>query len=202
MRPPSMPLDRMLAACGIVGVVGFVAAWAIGGRLVDGYSGIDDAISQLAAVDSSARALMSAGFVAFGIGVPLFAQALRTALGGPAWIAATVTGLATLGVAVTPLGRFDAAHYVFAAGGYASLAATPLLAAVTLRRRGATRRANLSIACGAVSAALLAASTLDPVHGLTQRLGLGVTDAWIVATAVVIIRQTRRPTGGHVTQTA
>jgi hypothetical membrane protein len=181
-------LQRCLAASGIAGVTGFVAAWVIGGRIVDGYSGIDEAISQLAAIASPARGVMSAGFVAFGVGVPLFAQALRRELGGPAWIAATVTGLATLGVAATPLGRFDVAHYVAAAIGYASLAATPLLAAVTLRRSGATRAANWSTACGVASGVLLVASTLDPAHGLTQRLGLAVTDAWIVVAAATIIR--------------
>lgn len=180
--------EAVLAACGLAGVVGFVAAWAVGGRMVDGYSGIDDAISQLAAIGSPARGVMTAGFVVFGIGVPLFAQALRTELGGAAWIAATVTGLATLGVAATPLGRFDAAHYVFAAIGYASLAATPLLASRTLRDRGSTRAANWSVACGVASALLLAASTLDAAHGLTQRLGLGVTDVWIVVAALAILR--------------
>lgn len=184
----SSTTDAVLAACGLLGVVGFVAAWAVGGQLVDGYSGIDDAISQLAAIGSPARAMMSAGLVVFGIGVPLFAQALRSALGGPAWIAATVTGLATLGVALTPLGRFDTAHYVFAGVGYVSLAATPLLAARTLRARGATRSANWSVGCGLVTAVLLAASTMDTAHGLTQRLGLGVTDAWIVVVAAAIIR--------------
>ncbi len=134
--PSPSPLERGLAVCGVVGVVGFVGAWAIAAQFVDGYSGVDDAISRLAAVDSPVRGWMTAGFVAFGVGVPLFAQALRTTLAGPAWIAATVTGLATLGVACTPLGRYDTAHFVFATIGYVSLAATPLLASRTLRDRG------------------------------------------------------------------
>jgi hypothetical membrane protein len=182
-------LDRALAACGIVGVVGFVGAWTVGARMVDGYSSVGDAISQLAAVDAPSRALMAAGFVAFGVGVPLFAQALRRMLSGPAWVAATVTGLSTLGVAATPLGRYDAAHYVFATVGYVSLAATPILASTALRRAGADRAAGWSVACGAVTAALLAASAIDPGHGLTQRLGLGVTDLWIVVAASTILRR-------------
>lgn len=185
---PSAPA-RALAACGIVGVVGFVAAWTLGAGLVDGYSSVDDAISQLAAVGSPARAVMTGGFVAFGVGVPLFAQALRRVLPGPAWIAATVSGLATLGVAATPLGRYDTAHYVFATLGYVALAATPLLASRTLRRAGAGRAANWSVVCGVLTALLLAASAVDPGHGLTQRLGLGVTDLWIVLAAVAIIRR-------------
>lgn len=187
--PRSSTLDRWFAACGIVGVVGFVAAWVIGGRMVEGYSSVDDAISRLAAVDASSRTVMTAGFVAFGIGVPLFAQALRRTLCGPAWIAATVSGLATVGVAATPLGRFDVAHYVFATIGYVSLAATPILAAGALRDRGDRTAAAWSVACGVATAVLLTASTLDPGHGATQRLGLGVTDLWIVAMSVSIIRR-------------
>lgn len=182
---------KALAACGIAGVVAFVAAWAIGGMSLDGYSTVQEAISQLAAVDRPTRASMTAGFVAFGLGVPLFAQALRRTLGGPAWIAATTTGMATLGVAATPLGRFDAAHLWFATLGYASLAATPLLAAPTLRARGSRLAANWSLACGVASAVLLAASTIDVANGVTQRLGLGLVDLWIVVAAVSIIRTPR-----------
>ncbi len=185
-------LERGLALCGIVGVVGFVAAWAVAAQFVEGYSSIDDAISQLAAVDSPVRGWMTAGFVAFGLGVPLFAQALRTTLAGPAWIAATVTGLATLGVACTPLGRYDSAHFVFATIGYVSLAATPLLASRTLRDCGAVGLARWSVACGLATALLLAATMIDAGHGLTQRLGLGITDLWIVAVAVGI-SSTRLP---------
>lgn len=172
--------------CGVVGVVGFVGAWAIAAQFVDGYSGVDDAISRLAAVDSPVRGWMTAGFVAFGVGVPLFAQALRTTLAGPAWIAATVTGLATLGVACTPLGRYDTAHFVFATIGYVSLAATPLLASRTLRDRGEVGAARWSVACGLATALLLTASMIDTGHGLTQRLGLGITDVWIVVVALGI----------------
>lgn len=184
---PASTLERCLAACGIVGVVGFVAAWAIAGQIRDGYSGVDQAISQLAAVDSPGRGGMTAGFVAFGLGVPLFGQALRRALHGPAWIAATITGIATLGVAATPLGRYDVAHNVFAVIGYVSLAATPLLAAKALHDRGTPRAARWSAACGIATAVLLTASAFDTGHGLTQRLGLGITDAWIVAAALCII---------------
>ena len=184
--PSPTALERGLAVCGIVGVVGFVGAWAIAAQFVEGYSGIDDAISRLAAVDSPVRGWMTAGFVAFGVGVPLFALALRTTLAGSAWIAATVTGIATLGVACTPLGRYDTAHFVFATIGYVSLAATPLLASRTLRDRGEVGAARWSVACGLATALLLTASVIDTGHGLTQRLGLGITDVWIVVVALGI----------------
>ena len=60
-------------------------------------------ISLLAASDASTRGLMSAGFVCFGIAVPVFAFQLRQTLTGPTWMAVLVSGLATLGVAAFPL---------------------------------------------------------------------------------------------------
>lgn len=174
---------RWLALGGIAGVGGFVAAWAVSGLQRDGYSLVDDAISRLAEVGTPRRSQMTAGFIAFGVGVPLYAQALRRAIPGPAWIAATATGVATLGVAAAPLGRSDTAHYVFAIVGYATLAATPLLAAPRMRERGAVRWSQASTAAGVGSAMVLSASAFDPGHGLTQRIGLGITDLWIIATS-------------------
>ena len=127
---------RRAALGGIVGVAGFVAAWLWCGAVRPGYDPVDDAISQLAAVGAPDRRLMTAGFVAFGVGIPLYAQALRAALDGPAWITATLTGLATLGVAAAPLGRADTAHNLFAGFGYITLAATPLLASIAMPRPG------------------------------------------------------------------
>jgi hypothetical membrane protein len=185
--------DRVLAACGIVGVGGFAMAWIGTGWTRDGYSPVSDAISRLAGVDAPGRNWMTAGFVVFGIGVPLYAHALRKAVPGPAWITATLTGLATLGVAATPLGAADAAHYVFAIIGYATLAATPLLTARSFRHIGAMRWAAWSTACGTASAIFLALSALDPAHGLTQRIGLSITDGWIVATAWSMARHSQLP---------
>jgi hypothetical membrane protein len=185
--------DRVLAACGIVGVGGFAMAWIGTGWTRDAYSPVRDAISRLAEVDAPGRNWMTAGFIVFGIGVPLYAQALRKAVPGLAGITATLTGLATLGVAATPLGAADAAHYVFAIIGYATLAATPLLAAASFRRVGAVRWATWSIACGTASAIFLALSALDPAHGLTQRIGLSITDGWIVATAWSMARHGELP---------
>jgi len=40
----------------------------------------------------------------------------------------------------------------------------------------------------------LLATVAGPAHGLFQRLGLTIGDAWIVATAVAL---TRHPSSGH-----
>ncbi len=154
---------------GVAGPVAFVSAWLAGGALRPGYSPVEDAISELAAVGSSTRPLMTAGFVAFGVGVGVYAAALRTAVPGPAWITAAVTGLATLGVAGFPLDvspTLDLVHGGFATLGYVTLAATPLLAARPLAASGHPRAAIASAAIGVASGLVLAATVLGPAHGL------------------------------------
>ncbi|HEX4905724.1 MAG TPA: DUF998 domain-containing protein [Acidimicrobiales bacterium] len=173
----------MKVAAGVLGPTAFVAAWAIAGARRAGYSPVDDAISRLAEVGASSRPLMNAGFVTFGVAVPTFAVAARQALGPPATAALVVAGLSTLGVAATPLGPGpDTAHGVFAGIGYLAMAAAPVLAD---RRRGAL--------VSAIAAASLVATTVGPAHGMFQRLGLGVVDAWIVVTA---LRQRREKRSG------
>ena len=170
--------------------MGFVTAWIVAGALTPGYDPIDHAISRLAEVGAPHRGIMSAGFVVFGLGVPLYAIALRYALGGLAWATAAVAGLATLGVAAFPLegAAGNDAHAAFAAVGYGALAATPILAASELGRRRLLTWARLSWVCGLLSAICLAGSLIDPVTGLLQRLGLTLVDAWIVATSIAILR--------------
>jgi hypothetical membrane protein len=181
---------RRDAVGGVVGPVAFVAAWSLAGLSARHYSATQDAISLLAQTGAPTRAAMTTGFIVFGVGVPVYGRALRAAIGGPAWITAVATGVATLGVAAAPLGAptRDTVHAWFAAAGYVTLAATPLFASVQLSRHGRRRWARASVLSGIASAACLVATTAGPAHGLFQRLGLGVVDVWIVATAVEMIR--------------
>ncbi len=72
------------AAGGLIGPVGFVGAWIIGGLIKPDYSPVEDAISRLAAIGASTRPLMTCGFVCFGVAVPTYAWALRRWMGvGP-----------------------------------------------------------------------------------------------------------------------
>ncbi len=185
------PAWRGSAWGGIAGPGVFVAAWLVGGAIRRGYSPIDDAISQLAAVGTPGRSLMTAGFVGFGVGVPIYAMALRRSVPGPAWGTAVATGLATLGVAAVPLGASsttDTAHAGLAALAYVALAATPLLAAGPLRASGRRPAAAASVATGVTTALCLAATTLGPAHGLLQRAGLTLGDAWLAASAAWMLR--------------
>ena len=188
---------RRLALGGIVGPAAFVGGWFAGALRTPGYSMVGDAISRLAAVHAPTRGLMTGGFVVFSVGVGTFSGALRTHFTDKSWIAAATTAAATLAVGLFPLDHsstVDVLHGIAATIGYVSLAATPFLASGTLRRRGYQRAANTSIAVAAFSALCLAATTVGPAHGLFQRLGLTVSDAWLVAAAVAILtRRWRQP---------
>lgn len=199
MRPSSRSVvdagaGSLAALGGVIGPAVFVAAWAVLGARTPGYSATEDAISRLAAGGASTQAAMTAGFVVFGTGLPLFGSSLRRALPGPAWVLATATGIATLGVAATPLGSSggDALHGAFAGVGYATLAAVPLAAAGPLAACGRRRWAQWSVVAGVASAACLAATVLGPRHGLFQRAGLTIADVWVVAAAIDMLRSGRR----------
>jgi hypothetical membrane protein len=173
----------------VLGPAAFVGAWAVLGRRLPGYDPTQDAISRLAADGAPDAAWMSAGFVAFGIGVPLFGLALRDALDGPAWTTAVATGVATLGVAAFPLDGWagDGPHNLAAGIGYVTLAATPLLAAAPLRRLGHRRAAIGSRVVGTAALVSLALTTVDEHSGLFQRIGLTLGDAWLVVAAVGLL---------------
>ncbi len=181
---------RLLPVAGIVGPAAFIAAWVVAGTLTAGYSWTDDAISRLAAVGAPDRLLMTAGFVGFGVAVPLYAIVLRRYLAGPAWVAAATTGAATLGVALFPLGTstaVDGAHNAMAVSGYLALAAIPLLAARPLVEAHHRTAAVGSRVVAGLAGASLAASLVGPSHGLYQRAGLTLVDVWLMASALVII---------------
>ena len=186
MIPAARVRQQLLG--GVVGPVAFVAAWVLAGASASGYSAINDAISDLAAIDAgrSTRLLMSLGFVVFGIGLIQFGLALRELVRGPAWIAAIATGACTLGVAATPLGGWfgDGVHAAFAGLGYVTLVLLPLLAAGPLARAGRRTLGRAAVVIAAVAAVCLIVSTLGPAHGFWQRLGLTVVDGWIVITAL------------------
>jgi hypothetical membrane protein len=180
---------RRLAVGGLVGPAAFVTAWAVLGTRIDGYDPMQDAISRLAADGAPDQALMTAGFVTYGLGLALFAVPLREGLAGRAWMTAAATGAAALGVAALPLDGWagDAPHNAAAALGYLTLAATPLLAAGPLAALGHRRWAARSRLAGALSGLCLVATTVDEASGFFQRAGLTIGDAWIVACAVILL---------------
>ena len=188
-----MPIrERLLAAAGVIGPCAFIADWAILGVRAKDYSPVSDAISELARMHATTRPAMTAGFIVFGAALPTYAIALRHALPGHAWKFAAANGLATLGVAAFSLGTPTSGdiHGAFAAVAYTTLAATPIAASVVLRRKGDRALARTSVGTGLVCAAALIASVAGPadVHGLLQRIGLTIGDAWIIASAISMMR--------------
>ena len=184
-------MSRWQAACGVLAPASFVSAWVVCGALRDGYDPVEQAISQLARVGTPDRAGMTAGFVGFGLLLPVFARSLPSVLSaGPALRrTATVAGVSTLLVAALPLqreagGTGDALHAAAAGIGYLAMAASPALAVRPLWGEGRRSAAVTSAAVSAVSAGALVASLTTGPTGLWQRVGLGVVDAWFAAVAV------------------
>jgi hypothetical membrane protein len=195
--PKDRRLKSALAAGGVVGPAVFVIDWAVLGTQRADYRPVDDAISRLAEIGASTRPEMTAGFIVYGAGLVCYGIALRRDLPGSAGWLGIGTGLATFGVALFPLGHptSGAIHAGFAVLGYIGLSALPLVAARRLRLQGRTTTARLATVAGAVSAAFLLASVVGgPGHGLTQRIGLTVGDAWVGVTAFNLIRH--RADGG------
>lgn len=189
-------MSRLRQVCGVLAPASFIGAWAVCGALRDGYDPVEQAISQLAREGTAGRLGMTAGFVGFGVLLPVFARELPALVSGGAAVrrAATVAGLATLGVAALPLqvdegGVGDTLHAVAAGTGYLAMIATPAIAAVSLARSGRRTAAAASVAVSAVSAVSLGLSVTNGPTGLWQRVGLGVVDVWFAAVAVSGLRR-------------
>ena len=180
---------RRAALGGVVGPVAFILTWTLASVIQPGYSARDDAISELAAVGADTRVFMTVGFVVFALCLFPCAMALRSTLGGGAWICAAAMGVFTLVVAAIPLGqstRTDHWHGIVAVLGYTSLAITPLLAIRPLLERGRRGAATLSVAMAAVSGIALLLSDTTPLTGLFQRIGLTAGQVWIAGAALTI----------------
>lgn len=194
-----MGITRPALLAGIAGPAAFVSAWVTGGLIKDGYSPTHDTISRLAEQGASTRPLMTAGFLGFGVLMPLFAVELGRALNSPGVAVAVATsGFGTLAVAAFPVsvagGTFsDSAHYLAAGVAYAANVVAPLLAGRHLGGARA-RRASYALAV-AVAAALVGSLQVDEFTGLLQRVGLTLFDMWAVAMAV---QCRQKLDGGHV----
>jgi hypothetical protein len=195
-------VDRRSVAAwgGIAGPAAFITAWAVLGAATDGYDPVHDPISRLAATDADTRTAMTAGFLVFSSGVAAYAGPLRRTFGGPTAAAALTTAAATAAVAALPLeGPGGGVPHAAAAGlAYAALAAVPLLGGLALRTRddrsSTSRWAAWSFAAAAVTGTSLAASAFAPTHhGLLQRIGLTVGDAWLIASALGVLGASRGP---------
>jgi hypothetical protein len=182
---------RVAAIGGIAGPAAFIGAWATLGARAENYAPTQDPISRLAAVGAPTRAEMTGGFIAFAVGVSLYALSARDRLSPRVASFALANAAATLGVAAVPLEGFggSTAHAAAAGSAYAALAALPAAGATALDERGHRAAARASRVTAVLVGAALLWSVVGPTrHGLFQRLGLTLGDVWIAATAVWILR--------------
>jgi hypothetical protein len=162
------------------------------------YSPVSQAISQLAQIGSPGRWPMTGGFLVYGAATMAFAGGSGSILPSTSRWLIGISGAATLAVAAFPLdasGR-SLLHGIAAGVGYLSLAGAPLAFSFAPgkgagRTTGGFRPISLvnasvaSVLAGLTSGAFLLASVIAGTrHGLYQRIGLTVGDAWIVATAL------------------
>ena len=191
-RPPPVrpaPWARAAVLGGVVGPAAFIAAWGVLGATRADYEPTTRYISDLAAIGAPTRPWMTAGFVAYGIGLPLYGVAVRAYGRRAIGSLAIVTGLSTLGVAAFPLGAGSSHGHVIAAGiGYATIAAIPVVGAVRLARGRRFGWAALSAAVGVASATALVVSTKGAHPGLWQRTGLTLSDVWVAGHAIALFR--------------
>lgn len=184
-------MSRAARFAGVAGPAAFVGAWVVGSAVKDGYSPVSDAISRLAERGASTQPLMTAGFLGFGVLMPVFARGLGQALDSRAVQAAvTTSAVGTLAVAALPLTpeggtTVDSLHVVAAAVAYAANVLGPIAAVPHLGSRRA-RRASCVLSA-AIAAALVGSIALDDVTGLLQRVGLTMYDAWAVALALSVV---------------
>ncbi|MGQ0624480.1 MAG: DUF998 domain-containing protein [Sporichthyaceae bacterium] len=184
---PTASADRrtqLAWATGVAGPAAFIGAWAAGGILAEGYSPAGDTISRLAEQGAATAPLMTAGFVGFGLLMPIFARELGRSLDSVGVrVAVTISALGTLSVAafaVTAEGgtSADSIHYASAGAAYAANVLAPLLAArhlITAHERRLSR-----LAAAAIAAALVGSLLTKDLTGLLQRTGLTLFDAWAI----------------------
>lgn len=203
-----VPRWAVVAAwAGLLGVVLYVAGWALAGAMRPGYDARQQAISELFALGApwSSRWLVVAGLVVSGVALVVFAAALDRALPGvgrtgPALVA--LAGAGTLAIVAAPCSpgcpgaaasTIDLAHTIAAAIGYLALITAPL--AVGWRVRAlAPRLAVWSFVLGGLALSGFLVRYLgvaDVVPGWQQRAFNTIADAWYVLVAVWLIRRPR-----------
>jgi hypothetical membrane protein len=195
---------RSLAWAGVVGPVAFAIAAIVGG-LVNGtgYSPVHQFVSELAAVGSPARVLMTIGFLALGLSLVVFAWSVRRLWRGAA-VLAVVIALSGAGTLMAGTFSCDAGcpthggrsthqqlHDLSSVLTFSTWIVAPFVAGWPRRR---TRYGRLSLALGvlALAGGFVVASfgdrqPTDPV-GLWQRVLLAVVGLWFVLTALQVRR--------------
>lgn len=205
--PAPRPWVAAVAVAGVAGVLAYVATWAVGGVVWDGYDPTRQAISELFAIGAPAttRVPLSAGLALSGLGLAAFGWAMDVGLPGRGRIGpalAVLSGVMTVAVVFFPCTAgcpgagtsfTDTMHVVTAGTGYVALMLAPLATSWRVRHH-LPGLAMAGIVLGGGALALFLARTVGfaPTYsGLQQRVFNTTADAWYVVAAVVLVRRSR-----------
>lgn len=196
----------VVAVLGVVGVVAYVAAWAVGGALWGDYDPTRQAISELFAhgAPTRTRLPLSLGLLLSGVGLVAFAWAMHVGLPGRGRLGpllAATSGVMTVAVVAFPCtagcpgagaSLTDTLHVVTAGTGYTALVLAPLATGWRVRR-DLPGLALASAVLGGGALLAFAVHTMATVSsaGLLQRGFNTAADLWYVVAAVVIVRRQR-----------
>lgn len=204
---------RAVAIAAVGAVLAYVASWAVGGVVWEGYDPARQAISELFAIGSpvATRLPLSVGLVGSGVGLVAFGWALEVVLpgrgrAGP--MLAALSGLMTAAIVAFPCtagcpgygsSMTDSMHVVVAGTGYVALILAPLAVAQRVHAHEPSF-ARASLLIGGLAMALFVVATLGALEdwgGLQQRLYNTTADLWYVLAAAFILRRPPRQGDAH-----
>lgn len=204
--------ERTLMVLTIVGVLVYVATWAVLGVLADGYDPLQQAISELFDLSvpvwqrrTLAGVLLVTGLALLPVGPVLDRLLPGEGRLGPAL--AVLAGLGTMTVAFFPCTEgcpgngtslTDTMHTVLAGGGYVGLVAAPLAFAWRLRDTAWRDLAVAGVVLGGLATVGFLVRNLggiDAYAGLQQRVFNTLADAWYVLAAAVVLRRGQAASG-------
>lgn len=196
------PVPGWALASAVAAPVAMIGGWTLAAALQDGFDPVRETISALAASDTTAPWVMTAGLALTGVAHVVTAAGLRP-LPRVARAVHALGGVATLAVAALPVDVAPHPHGVAAGIGFGALALWPAVGWSPTGRGVRSRRAALT-AAGVLSGLLvlfvveLQGVTPDggAATGLSERLVAGAQALWPLAVVVALRREqvrTRRP---------
>lgn len=195
-----------VAVVGVLGVVAYVAAWALGGVLWADHDPTRQAISELFAhgAPTVARLPLTLGLLLSGVGLVAFAWAMHVGLPGRGRLGpllAAFSGVMTVAVVAFPCtagcpgvgtSLTDTLHVVTAGTGYTALVLAPLATGWRVRH-DLPGLAVASVVLGGGALVAFGVHTFATVSaaGVLQRGFNTAADLWYVVAAAVIVRRQR-----------
>jgi len=208
-RPALTTLVKALLVCGIVSSLVYVGGEVLASTSREGYSYVNQAVSELAAIGASTRPWMLALFSVYNALVVLFAAGVWQAAGGKRTTKAAAVALVVYAVVgevtqvfspMNPRGSgamtaTDVGHIVLTAVEVLSIVAMIILASGA-GGRGFRVFSILAIvvimaggiSTGAVSQHMTAAVTSTPWAGILERVNIYGTMLWVLVLGTTLLR--------------